>query len=350
MSITVKPFGTTKNGFEAKLYTLKSPDGASVSLTDYGAHLVSVLVPDKNGTLGEVCLGYDDVRGYEENGGFLGATVGRFANRIGGGSFPLNGKTYPIFKNDGENTLHGGEKGFDTKPFTASAVEGAKEDTVIFQYLSPDMEEGFPGNLQLQVAFTWDESHTLSIRYMATSDQDTVVNFTNHAYWNLSGEADILQEKLTINSFMMTEVDSGLIPTGNLTNLEGGILDLRRGRTVADLLAKASESAPIAAVNGLDFNFILPGDGLKEAATLKDASTGRRMRVLTTEPAIQAYSGQGLDQVGHGGKHYGPFGGVALETQHFPDSPHHMAFPSTILRAGDTFESQTMYVFSADAV
>jgi len=350
MSITVKPFGVTEGGLETKLYTLTAKDGASVSLTDYGAHLVSVMVPDRSGTLGEVCLGYDDVRGYETNGGFLGATVGRFANRIGGGSFPLNGKTYTLYQNDGRNTLHGGKNGFDTRLFTAAAVEGAKEDTVIFQYLSPDMEEGFPGNLQLQVAFTWDDSHTLSIRYMATCDQDTVVNFTNHAYWNLSSDADILKQKLVINSFIMTEVDEGLIPTGNLTNLEGSILDLRRGRTVADLLAKASENAPIAAVNGLDFNFILPGDGLKEAASLRDDASGRRMRVLTTEPAIQAYSGQGLDQDGHGGKHYGPFGGLALETQHFPDSPHHMAFPSTLLRAGETFESQTMYVFSADAV
>ena len=345
MSITAKPFGKTEDGHQATLYTLTAADGSSISLTDYGAHLVSVRVPDKDGNLGEVCLGYDEVKGYERNGGFLGATVGRYANRIGGGKFTLDGTEYSLYQNDGNNTLHGGKKGFDTRMFTAEPIESSAEDTVIFSYVSPDMEEGFPGTLQLQVSFSWSQDHCLSIRYMASSDKDTVINLTNHAYWNLSGAEDVKDHMLTVLSGASTAIDAGLIPTGDILPLDGTLLDLRAGRKLRDILARRDEHPYVASAKGLDFNYILLGSGLREAAVLKAEDTGRIMQVWTTEPAIQVYSGQGLDQTGHGGKHYGPYAGMALETQHYPDSPNHPAFPVTTLRAGETFVSQTQYRF-----
>ena len=346
MSISTMPFGKTEEGKEATLFIMTAKDGSSISLTDYGAHLVSVKVPDKNGQLGEVCLGFDDVSGYEKEGGFLGASLGRFGNRIGNGTFTLNGIEYTLYKNDGGNTLHGGKKGFDKKFFTAEPIESMSEDTVIFNYVSPDMEEGFPGEMQLQISFSWGANHCLSIRYMASSDKDTVINVTNHAYWNLSGAENVLDPVLKVHSGRTTQVDLGLIPTGKILPLDGTLLDLREGRTIREILDRAAENAYVTAMKGLDFNFIVDGDGMREAAVLSAPDSGRVLRIWTTEPAIQVYSGQGLNQTGHGGTFYGPRAGIALETQHYPDSPNHPEFPDTTLKAGETFVSQTQYRFT----
>ena len=351
MSITKKFFGRTPDGRDAYLYTMTNASGASVSVTDYGAHLVSVCVPDRNGALADVCLGFDSAESYAVEGGSLGATVGRFANRIAKGHFSLNGREYSLFINNGPNTLHGGKEGFDKRLFTSAVCEGADGDEVAFTYVSPDMEEGFPGEMKMTVTFAWNSGNVLAIRYDAVTDGDTVINLTNHAYWNLSGmkNADMLDEVLTVRSTRSTEVDDGLIPTGRVLDISGTAMDLSGGVTVRSVLDRAEECAYVKMVNGLDFNYCLDGEGLREVASLKDPGSGRVMKVLTTEPAIQAYSGQGLSTRGHGGTPYGPFAGVALETQHYPDSPNHPEFPTTVLHRGEAFSSETRYCFSAEA-
>ena len=350
MSVTKKFFGKTPDGRDAYLYTMTNASGACAAVTDYGAHLVSVCVPDRGGVLADVCLGFDCAESYAVEGGSLGATVGRFANRIAKGRFSLNGETYSLFINNGPNTLHGGKEGFDKRLFDTETCEGENKDAVTFSYVSPDMEEGFPGEMKLSVTFAWNSENILSIHYSAVSDKDTVINLTNHAYWNLSGmkDATMLDEVLTVRSTLSTEVDGGLIPTGKVLDISGTAMDLSAGTTVRSVLARAEECAYVKMVNGLDFNYCLEGEGMREAASLKDPASGRVMRVLTTEPAIQAYSGQGLDTKGHGGLAYGPFAGVALETQHYPDSPNHPEFPTTTLLKGETFLSETRYCFTTE--
>ena len=347
MSVTKKFFGKTPDGRDAYLYTMANASGACAAVTDYGAHLVSVCVPDRRGVLADVCLGFDSAESYAVEGGSLGATVGRFANRIAKGRFSLNGETYSLFINNGPNTLHGGKEGFDKRLFDAKTREGENEDTVTFSYVSPDMEEGFPGEMKLSVTFAWNSENTLSIRYSAVSDRDTVINLTNHAYFNLAGKGDILGHTLQVNADCITDVDDELIPTGDYLPVDGTPLDLRAPARIGAGVDRRAECHLIDGVNGYDMNFVLKGQGLKEAAILRDEASGREMKVFTTEPGIQVYTGQGLNTEGHGGAHYGPFAGVALETQHFPDSPNKPQFPTTTLKAGETYESTTVYAFSA---
>ena len=347
MSITQKPFGVDQIGRGMTLYTMTNKIGASVSVLDFGAHIVSVKVPDRNGKLEEVCLGYDTLEEYDQKPSFIGATIGRVGNRIGGAKFTLNGKEYTLFKNDGPNTLHGGREGFDKKWWKGEILEAENEDAVIFTYVAHDMEEGFPGKLHTQVTFAWDDDCRLSIRYLAQSDKDTVVNLTNHSYWNLSGKDTMLDQTLQVNADFITDVDGGLIPTGELMPVDGTPLDLRTPQKIGDGVAKRKECHLIDAVDGYDVNYVLNGEGMKEAGVLYDAESGREMRVLTTEPGMQVYSGQGLNTTGHGGKAYGAYAGVALETQHYPDSPNHPDFPTITLKAGDTYQTVTVYAFSA---
>lgn len=347
MSITKKPFGVDQIGRQMTLYTLTNRGGASVSLLDFGAHIVSIRVPDKNGRLGEVCLGYDTLEEYDQKPSYLGAAIGRVGNRIGGAKFTLNGKEYTLFKNNGENSLHGGREGFDKKWWRGETLETDQEDAVIFTYIAHDGEEGYPGKLHVQITYAWDNDCRLSIRYMAQSDQDTIVNLTNHSYFNLSGKDTMLDHTLQVNADCVTNVDAGLIPTGEFLPVEGTPLDLRQPRKIGDGVARRKECGLIDAVNGYDINYVLQGEGMKEAAVLRDEESGREMRVLTTEPGMQVYTGQGLNTTGRGGKAYGPYAGVALETQHHPDSPHHDNFPSITLKAGDTYQSATIYAFSA---
>lgn len=348
MSITKQPFGVDLIGRQMTLYTMTNRAGASVSVLDFGAHLVSIRVPDRAGKLADVCLGFETLEEYDKKPGHLGATVGRFANRIGGAKFTLNGKTYPLFANDGPNTLHGGREGFGKKWWKGQTLEADGEDAVIFTYVAHDMEEGFPGKMHVQVTYAWDDDCRLSIRYMAQSDQDTVVNLTNHAYFNLAGEGTMLSHTLQVNASYVTDVDDGLIPTGDMLDVTGTPLDLRGGPVIGERIERKAEHRLLAGANGFDCNFVLDGEGLKEAGVLKDAKSGRVMTVLTTEPGMQVYSGQGLHVSGRGGAYYGAYAGVALETQHFPDSPNKPAFPTTTLRAGDTFESTTVYAFSVE--
>ena len=346
MSISKRPFGIDQIGRQMTLYTMTNKGGAAVSVLDFGAHLVSVRVPDQEGKLADVCLGYDTLEEYDQKGGFLGAAVGRFANRIGHARFAINGKEYTLFKNDGENTLHGGREGFDKKWWRGQELESDGEDAVIFTYVAHDMEEGFPGKMHVQITYAWDDSCRLTIRYMAQSDQDTVVNLTNHAYFNLAGKGTMLNHTLQVNADCVTDVDAGLIPTGDMLAVAGTPLDLRTPAVIGERVARKAEHRLLAGPDGFDSNFVLKGEGLKTAAVLCDPESGRVMTVSTTEPGIQVYTGQGLQTTGKGGAEYVPYAGVALETQHFPDSPNKPQFPTTLLKAGDTFESTTIYAFS----
>lgn len=347
MSVTMKPFGIDQIGRNMTLFTMTNKIGASVSVLDFGAHIVSIVVPDRNGNLADVCLGYDTLEEYDQNPSYLGATVGRYGNRIAGARFTLNGKEYTLFPNNGRNNLHGGREGFDKKWWRGEVLEAEGEDAVIFTYVAHDGEEGFPGKLKVQVTFAFDDQCNLSIRYLAVSDQDTIVNMTNHSYFNLAGKGDVLNHTLQIYSDAVTDVDLELIPTGELLPVAGTPLDLNAPKTIGACVAQRKECRLLDEAGGFDVNYVLSGEGLREAAVLADAESGREMRILTTEPGIQIYSGQGLNLKGHGGVSYGAFAGVALETQHYPDSPNQPHFPSTVLRAGDTYQTTTIYAFSA---
>ena len=346
MSISFKPFGKDGTGREMTLYTMTNASGASVSVTDFGAHVVSIKVPDRNGKLDEVCLGFDDVAPYLASHGSIGATIGRFANRLGKAQFTLNGQTYHVPANDGANCLHGGIENFQFKWFKAETLETGDEDAVLFTYVSHDGEEGFPGEMRLQVTMAFDSKNALTIRYLAQCDQDTVVNLTNHAYFNLAGTGDILDHFITVHADCVTETDDELIPTGRFADVTGTALDLRQGGTVRAGLARRKECHPLDNANGYDCNYCVPGKGLRDMARAEDPASGRVMAVMSDQPGIQFYSGQGLHQKGHGGQQYAPYSGFALETQHYPDSPNHPEFPSTVLKAGDTFRSVTQYIFS----
>ncbi|MBO4925728.1 MAG: galactose mutarotase [Clostridia bacterium] len=348
MSITMKPFGIDQIGRPMTLYTLTNKNGASVSVLDFGAHLVSVRVPDREGRLADVCLGFDTLEEYDQKPGFLGAIVGRYGNRIGGSRFSLNGQEYSLFPNDGKNSLHGGREGFDKKWWKGQTLEADGEDALVLTYVAHDGEEGYPGKLRVQVTYAWDDQNALTIRYLAQSDKDTVVNLTNHAYWNLAGAGagNILDHTLQINADCVTDVDDELIPNGKYADVAGTPLDLRAPTRIGDGIARMGECHLMENVAGYDINYVLRGEGMKEAAVLYDAGSGREMRVLTEEPGIQFYSAQTMDQTGKGGAHYGNFAGAALETQHYPDSPNHPEFPSTVLKAGDVYKTATVYAFS----
>ena len=345
MSISARPFGIDLIGRQMTLFTMTNKKGASVSVLDFGAHIVSIKVPDREGKLAEVCLGYDSLDEYDQKPCYLGATVGRYGNRIANARFTLNGVEYTLFPNNGKNNLHGGREGFDKKWWRGQGMEADGEDTLLFTYVAHDGEEGFPGKMKVQVTFSFDDDCRLTIRYLAMSEADTVVNMTNHSYFNLAGDGDILGHTLQINSDFVTDVDGELIPTGEMLPVSGTPLDFNQPMKIGDGYARRKECRLVDEANGYDVNFVLRGEGMKEAAVLCHEESGRVMRVYTTEPGIQVYSGQGLDQTGHDGQHYGAFAGVALETQHYPDSPNRPEFPSTFLKAGDTYQSTTVYAF-----
>ena len=343
--ITSRPFGKDESGREMTLFTMTNHSGASVSVTDFGGHLVSIRVPDRAGNLSEVNLGFDDLAPYLSAHGSMGGTIGRYANRIGHCRFTLNGKEYRVTENDHGNCLHGGDKNFQFRWFKPECLEDEMEDAVLLTYVCHDGEEGFPGTVRVQVTYAWDDKNTLTIRYLAAAEQDTVINLTNHAYFNLRGSGDILDHEVVIHADCVTETDDLLIPTGRFTPVAGTALDLTEGGTVRGALARRAECHPIDNANGFDVNYCVSGEGMREMAVVTEKETGRRMRVYSDQPGIQFYSGQGLHFTGHGGAEYGPYAGLALETQHYADSPNHPEFPSTVLKAGDSFRTVTKYSF-----
>ncbi|MBO4378119.1 MAG: galactose mutarotase [Clostridia bacterium] len=350
MSITIRPFGQTSDGRPVSLYTMTNASGASVALTDLGARLVSVFVPDRNGKLEDVCIGFDDASVYETKvGASVGATIGRVANRIGGAAFELNGKKYTVPANDGPNCLHGGPKGFHTYMWQAECHEGAQADYISFRLESKDGDAGFPGTMQIETIFAWTEENELCISYHAIADQDTLCNLTNHAYFNMDACGNTLDHSIQINADLITVTDDALIPTGEELDVTGLSADLRKPVTLRDGMSRGADFPLIIKKNGYDFNYRLQGDGFRSAAVLRGAVSGRKLHVCTTEPCIQLYTGQHFDIDGHNGCHYGPWAGIALETQHHPDAIHHENFPSVVLPAGKAFSSQTVFSFSVEA-
>ena len=346
--VTKAAFGTLPDGTAVDIYTLKS-DAVEARITTYGARLVSVVTADRDGKMANVVLGYDTVKGYlDDPKPHMGAIVGRYGNRIALGKFTLDGKTYQVPVNNGPNSLHGGTVGFDKHVWKAREVAEGVELTLV----SPDGDQGYPGTLTAHVRYTLHHN-ALRIDYSITTDQATVVNLTNHAYFNLGGEGSgtILNEEIMIPADKYTPVDAGLIPTGELASVEGTPMDFRKSTVIGKRINDNFEQLKIA--GGYDHNWVLRGANgeVKTAARVYDPAGGRVMTVTTTEPGVQFYTGNFLDGSfkGPSGGAYVKNGGLCLETQHFPDSPNHPSFPTTELKPGETRHSMTTFTFSTQA-
>lgn len=347
-----RDFGKTPDGEQIELYVLSNAKGFEVAITTYGATVVSITAPDRDGKAEDMILGYDDLAGYVADTASYGATIGRYANRIAHGKFTLDEKEYTLPKNNGDNTLHGGIKRFSKHVWTAKDVSTAGGEALELTYVSKDGEEGFPGNLSTKVVFTVPAvRNELRMEYSATTDKPTVVNLTNHAYFNLAGQGngDILGQELMLRASRYTPVDSGLIPTGELRSVKGTPFDFTKATAIGARISQDDEQLKLG--NGYDHNFVLDRAGapgkLILAAEARDPKSGRVLQVLTTEPAIQLYTGNFLDPKtpGRAGKSYRPREAFCLETQHYPDSPNHPKFPTTTLRPGQKFHSTTIYRF-----
>jgi|SRR5579871_4922973 len=344
-------FGKTADGREADLYTLKNAKGMEVAISTYGATIVRIKVPDRQGKTEDVALGYDSLEGYVHDKAYFGATVGRYANRIAHGKFTLDGHVYMLPKNNGDNTLHGGTVGFNKHIWTAKDVSTPAAPALQMSYLSKNGEEGFPGNLSVEVRFTLNNDNSLKIEYAATSDKDTVVNLTNHSYFNLAGQGhgDILGQEVQLHASRFTPIDANLIPTGEIASVKDTPLDFSKSTAIGARINADYEQLKLA--HGYDHNFVLDGNPMRKevlAARAFDPGSGRVLEVFTTQPGIQLYSGNFLDGTvaGKGGVKYPRRSGFCLETQHFPDSPNHPKFPTTELKAGRWFRSTTTYKFS----
>ena len=339
-------FGKLPDGTEIQQFTLRSTKGAVAKVTTYGATLTELWVPDKSGKNADVVLGFDNLAGYLTDHPYFGATVGRYANRIAKGQFSLDGRQYSLFINNGPNSLHGGKAGFNRKVWKAEPVGLAHGAAVKFTYVSEDGEEGYPGTLTVHVTYELTDENALKITYAASTDKPTVVNLTNHSYFNLSGagSGDILKDVLQLDADRYTPVDSTLIPTSELKSVEGTPFDFRKPTAIGERYAQ------VPATGGYDHNFVLNGEAgsLRKAGELYDPVSGRQMELWTTEPGVQIYMSLGLNGSIKGiGGAYQKFGALCLETQHFPDSPNHPNFPSTAVRPGKDFQSETIYRFSA---
>jgi aldose 1-epimerase len=345
MSITKESFGQTPDKQTVVLYTLTNPNGVKARIMNYGATLVSLETPDKNGNIADIILGFDNLDGYLKDHPYFGVIVGRYANRIGGAKFTLSGVEYKLAANNGANHLHGGIKGFDKVVWKVEDAT-AKDDTasVKMSYLSKDGEEGYPGNLNCSVTYTLTKDNDLKIDYEAKTDKTTVINMTNHAYWNLAGQgnSDILGHELMINADKYTPVDEGLIPTGEIKSVKDSPMDFTKPMTIGSRIDKVT--------GGYDHNYVLNSGGgkLELAAKVYEPTSGRVMEVYTVEPGIQFYSGNFLDGsiTGKSGKVYKKHYGFCLETQHFPDSPNKPEFPSVVLKPGEKYSTETVYKFS----
>ena len=333
--MTRKHFGNLSDGDEVYVYTLGNKNGVEVSITNFGGAITSIKAPDRNGVFADVALGYDTLDEYVRNPRYLGALIGRYANRIARGKFSLNGVEYQLAQNNGANHLHGGNKGFDKRVWNAAETESGLR----LEYFSKDGEENYPGNLNVTVTYSLNDQNELRIEYHATTDKDTIVNLTNHAYFNLAGSGGILDHELTLNADSFVPVSEDLIPTGEIKAVEGTPMDFRKGRAIAP--------------GGYDHNFVLnswkPGS-IRSVGRLKEPVSGRVMEVLTTQPGMQFYSGNFLDGslIGKGGVAYQKYAGLCLETQHYPDSPNHPHFPTTVLRPGETYHEITVYKFTTE--
>jgi len=351
MGIEKRDFGQSVEGRPVHLYTLANAGGMEVKITNYGATLVSLVVPDRDGKPADVVLGYDRLEDYIAGKYYFGCIAGRYANRIAGGKFTLNGAQYRLTINDGDNHLHGGRRGFDKMVWQARELENNAGIGLRIAYLSPDGEEGYPGNLACTVIYTLGAANELKIDYHATTDKPSIVNLTNHAYFNLAGagSGQILNHELMICADRFTPVDSCLIPTGELRSVKGTPFDFTRPTTIGARINHDDEQLVFG--KGYDHNWVLNRDvaGPCPAAGVYERLSGRRLEVYTTQPGLQFYSGNFLDnRIGaKAGQTYHHRSGFCLETQHFPDSPNQPDFPSTVLDPGSKYEHTTIYKFTA---
>jgi aldose 1-epimerase len=353
-STVKKSFGKTPDGQPVDLYVLTNKSGAEVSITNYGGAVVSIKVLDRNGKMADVVLGYDTAEGYVNDKSHFGGIIGRYGNRIAHAQYVLDGKTYTLAKNNGENSLHGGVKGFDKAQWKAKILSVNGAQSLKLSYRSKDGEEGFPGNLKVTVIYTWTDANALQIEYSATTDQKTVVNLTNHSYFNLAGQGsgDILGHVLMIQADKFTPVDAALIPTGELRDVAGTPFDFRKPTAIGARIDQDDEQLKLG--SGYDHNFVIRPVGELgpsfSAARVVEPSTGRVLEVWTTEPGIQFYTGNFLDGkvTGKGGATYPKRSAFCLETQHYPDSPNKPAFPAVVLGPGALYHTITKYKFSVE--
>lgn len=343
-----RSFGQTTDGQPVDLYALTNANGMRVEILTYGATVRSIEAPDRTGKMADVVLGFDTIEGYlNKDEPYLGAVVGRYGNRIAKARFKLDGKEYHLAANNGPNSLHGGIKGFDKRVWTAKDSGSGDDSHVTLSYLSKDGEEGYPGNLEVTVTYTLTKANELKIDYSATTDQTTVLNVTNHSYFNLTGgNSDILDHELALNSTKITPVDATLIPTGEIKHSEGTPFDFRNPTPIGARINQDDEQ--LKRGKGYDHNFVVSGSGMRGVGEVYEPKSGRFMQVYSDQPGVQFYTGNFLDGSikGKGGKPYGFRSGLCLETQHYPDSPNQPSFPSTVLKPGDKYASTTTFKFT----
>jgi aldose 1-epimerase len=349
-SVSQKSFGKKADGRKVDIFTLTNSSGGEARIITYGGTVVSLKVPDRNGKLGDVVLGYDSIADYEKHTAYFGALIGRYGNRIGKARFSLNGREYKLAANNGPNHLHGGPMGYHRVVWSARSSTDANGANLELMYLSGDGEEGYPGRLNIKVIYSLTEKNELKIVYSATTDKDTIVNLTHHSYFNLAGAGNgtILDHELTLNADRFTPTDDTLVPTGELRPVKGTPFDFTRPTKIGTRIDQADEQLKFG--RGYDHNFVLSRQTteLALAATAYEPRSGRVMEVLTTEPGLQFYSGNFLDASikGKNGQHYPFRSAFCLEAQHFPDSPNHPDFPSTVLKPGQKYSQTTIYKFS----
>ncbi len=346
--ISAQPFGATPEGTPVTLFTLRNANGVEARICNYGGIVVSLKVPDRNGQLGDVVLGYDRLEDYIKDSPYFGCLIGRYGNRIARGKFTLNGRTYTLATNNGPNHLHGGIKGFDKVVWEPKVLATPDGPALELRYLSKDGEEGYPGNLSVVAVYTLTPDNALKLEYTATTDKDTVVNLTQHSYFNLAGKGDILGHIVMINADRYTPVDSTLIPTGELPLVEGTPFDFRKPTAIGARINQDNQQLKFG--NGYDHNWVIskPMGQFGLQARVTEPTTGRVLEVLSTEPGLQFYSGNFLDGTltGKGGWVYQFRNGFCMEPQHYPDSPNQPNFPSVVLKPGQVYKHAMMYRFS----
>ncbi|HNP72473.1 MAG TPA: aldose epimerase family protein [Kouleothrix sp.] len=343
MGITRADFGTAE-GAPVQRYTLTNDTGIAAEIMTYGGTLLALRAPDRHGRTADILLGFDELEPYLGAQPYIGALIGRYGNRIAEGRFTLDGATYTLGRNNGPNNLHGGPIGFDRAVWRTEVLSDGAEPSLALQHLSPDGDQGFPGALAATVTYTLTAANELRIDYDATADRPTVVNLTNHAYFNLAGAGDVLGHTLELAATRFVPVNANLIPTGELRPVDGTPMDFRAPTPIGARIAAADEQIAIAN-GGYDHTWVLDGAGLAFAARVADPASGRVLEVYTTQPGVQFYSGNFLDGtlVGKGGQAYAKHAGLCLETQHFPDSPNQPQFPSTVLRPGERYRHTTVF-------
>lgn len=349
-AISHAPFGTTKDGKPVEIYTLRNAAGTEARIMTYGGIVVSLKVPEKSGRLGDVVLGYDTLADYEKESPYFGCLVGRYGNRIAKGKFTLSGTTYSLATNNYPNALHGGVKGFDKQVWTAASRLNAGTPSLELSYVSKDGEEGYPGNLSVSAVYTLTKENALRLDYTATTDKDTVLNLTQHSYFNLAGRGDVLSHIVEMPADHFTPVDSTLIPTGELRSVQGTPFDFRKPTRMGARINQAESDEQLKFGGGYDHNWVFtkrPGD-LTSLARVTEPTTGRVLEVLSTEPGLQFYTGNFLNGTltGKGGWAYQFRNGFCMEPQHYPDSPNQPKFPSVVLKPGQTYRNTIIYRFS----